>query len=135
MASEEDENPVWISDQAPFEDENSSATIFSASFGPGKGTHAFTLDQTIGEFILTHPDIKVPPREGLRQYIDTVRQGKGQSGKKYSARYICSLVADLHRTLLYGCIAMNPRDRLRLVYEANPLSFLVEEAGVRGFRW
>ncbi|KAJ1703353.1 hypothetical protein LUZ63_003132 [Rhynchospora breviuscula] len=125
----------------------SSATIFCASFGPGKGTHAFTLDQSIGEFVLTHPDMKVPPRgqiysvndaryfdwpEGLRQYIDTVRQGNGQTGKKYSARYICSLVADLHRTLLYGGIAMNPRDHLRLVYEANPLSFLVEEAGGRG---
>ncbi|KAF3333219.1 Fructose-1,6-bisphosphatase [Carex littledalei] len=204
MASEEDEKPVWISDEGPFvvvtdpldgsrnidasiptggtifgvyhrleeidhlptEEKAqlnslqsgarliaaayvlySSATIFCASFGPGKGTHAFTLDQTIGEFVLTHPDIKVPPRgqiysvndaryfdwpEGLRQYIDTVRQGKGQTGKKYSARYICSLVADLHRTLLYGGIAMNPRDHLRLVYEANPLSFLVEEAGGRG---
>lgn len=70
--------------------------------------------------------------EGLRKYIDTVRQGKGKYPKKYSARYICSLVADLHRTLLYGGVAMNPRDHLRLVYEANPLSFLVEHAGGRG---
>ena len=69
--------------------------------------------------------------EGLRQYIDTVRQGKGRYPKKYSARYICSLVADLHRTLLYGGVAMNPRDHLRLVYEANPLSFIVEQAGGR----
>lgn len=67
--------------------------------------------------------------EGLRKYIDTVRQGKGQNPKKYSARYICSLVADLHRTLLYGGVAMNPRDHLRLVYEGNPLAFLVEQAG------
>lgn len=70
--------------------------------------------------------------EGLRKYIDTVRQGKGRYPKKYSARYICSLVADLHRTLLYGGVAMNPRDHLRLVYEANPLSFLVEQAGGKG---
>ena len=70
--------------------------------------------------------------EGLRQYIDTVRQGKGRYPKKYSARYICSLVADLHRTLLYGGVTMNPRDHLRLVYEANPLSFIVEQAGGRG---
>jgi len=70
--------------------------------------------------------------EGLRKYIDTVRQGKGRYPKKYSARYICSLVADLHRTLLYGGVAMNPRDHLRLVYEANPLSFIVEQAGGRG---
>ncbi|TYH37125.1 hypothetical protein ES332_D12G018600v1 [Gossypium tomentosum] len=70
--------------------------------------------------------------EGLRQYIDTVRQGKGKFPKKYSARYICSLVADFHRTVLYGGIAMNPRDHLRLVYEANPLSYLAEQAGGKG---
>ncbi|CAI9104124.1 OLC1v1002744C1 [Oldenlandia corymbosa var. corymbosa] len=123
----------------------SSATILCISFG--SGTHAFTLDHSTGDFILTHPNIKIPPRgqiysvndaryfdwpEGLRRYIDTVRQGKGKYPKKYSARYICSLVADFHRTLLYGGVAMNPRDHLRLVYEANPLSFIVEQAGGRG---
>ncbi|KAL8540457.1 hypothetical protein ACS0TY_001891 [Phlomoides rotata] len=123
----------------------SSATILCTSFG--SGTHALTLDHSTGDFILTHPNIKIPPRgqiysvndaryfdwpEGLRHYIDRVRQGKGGSGKKYSARYICSLVADFHRTLLYGGIAMNPRDHLRLVYEANPLSLLAEQAGGRG---
>ncbi|KAL5714381.1 fructose-bisphosphatase [Ranunculus cassubicifolius] len=123
----------------------SSATIFCVSFG--SGTHAFTLDHTTGDFVLTHPSIKVPLRgqiysvndaryfdwpEGLRQYIDTIRKGKGKYPKKYSARYICSLVADFHRTLMYGGVTMNPRDHLRLVYEANPLSFLVEQAGGRG---
>ncbi|KAB1997348.1 hypothetical protein ES319_D12G018700v1 [Gossypium barbadense] len=123
----------------------SSATILCASFG--SGTHAFTLDHSTGDFILTHPSIRIPPRgqiysvndaryfdwpEGLRQYIDTVRQGKGKFPKKYSARYICSLVADFHRTVLYGGIAMNPRDHLRLVYEANPLSYLAEQAGGKG---
>ncbi|KAK9085190.1 hypothetical protein Sjap_025601 [Stephania japonica] len=123
----------------------SSATIFCVSFG--SGTHAFTLDHTTGDFVLTHPSIKIPSRgqiysvndaryfdwpEGLRRYIDTVRQGKGRYPKKYSARYICSLVADFHRTLMYGGVAMNPRDHLRLVYEANPLSFLVEQAGGKG---
>ncbi|XP_061358349.1 uncharacterized protein LOC133302562 [Gastrolobium bilobum] len=123
----------------------SSATILCITFG--SGTHAFTLDHSTGDFVLTNPSIKIPPRgqiysvndaryfdwpEGLRQYIDTVRQGKGRYPKKYSARYICSLVADLHRTLLYGGVAMNPRDHLRLVYEANPLSFIVEQAGGRG---
>lgn len=123
----------------------SSATIFCVSFG--SGTHAFTLDHTTGDFVLTHPGIRIPPRgqiysvndaryfdwpEGLRRYIDTVRKGKGKYPKKYSARYICSLVADFHRTLIYGGVAMNPRDHLRLVYEANPLSFLVEQAGGRG---
>ncbi|KAK9089341.1 hypothetical protein Scep_028423 [Stephania cephalantha] len=123
----------------------SSATIFCVSFG--SGTHAFTLDHTTGDFVLTHPSIKIPSRgqiysvndaryfdwpEGLRRYIDTVRQGKGRYPKKYSARYICSLVGDFHRTLMYGGVAMNPRDHLRLVYEANPLSFLVEQAGGKG---
>ncbi|KAJ6805294.1 fructose-1,6-bisphosphatase, chloroplastic isoform X1 [Iris pallida] len=123
----------------------SSATIMCISFG--SGTHAFTLDHSTGEFVLTHPCIQIPPRgqiysvndaryfdwpDGLRRYIDTVRQGKGQLAKKYSARYICSLVADFHRTLIYGGVVMNPRDHLRLVYEANPLSFLVEHAGGRG---
>ncbi|WVZ24239.1 hypothetical protein V8G54_002783 [Vigna mungo] len=123
----------------------SSATILCITFG--SGTQSFTLDHSTGDFILTNPSIKIPPRgqiysvndaryfdwpEGLRQYIDTVRQGKGRYPKKYSARYICSLVADLHRTLLYGGVAMNPRDHLRLVYEANPLSFIVEQAGGRG---
>ncbi|KAK1301150.1 hypothetical protein QJS10_CPB13g00228 [Acorus calamus] len=123
----------------------SSATILCASFG--SGTHAFTLDRSTGEFFLTHPDIKIPSRgqiysvndaryfdwpEGLRRYIDTIRQGKGRFPKKYSARYICSLVADFHRTLIYGGVVMNPRGHLRLVYEANPLSFLVEQAGGKG---
>ncbi|KAM5548394.1 fructose-1,6-bisphosphatase, chloroplastic [Rosa sericea] len=201
MASEEDDTPVWISDDGPYvvvtdpldgsrnieasiptgtifgiykrlaeldhlpKEEKallnslqvgtrlvaagyvlySSATIFCTSFGAG--THAFTLDHSTGDFILTHPSLTIPPRgqiysvndaryfdwpEGLRKYIDTVRQGKGRYPKKYSARYICSLVADFHRTLLYGGVAMNPRDHLRLVYEANPLSFLVEQAGGKG---
>ncbi|OEL23300.1 Fructose-1,6-bisphosphatase, chloroplastic [Dichanthelium oligosanthes] len=123
----------------------SSATILCISFGAG--THAFTLDWSTGEFILTHPSLQIPPRgqiysvndaryfdwpEGLRKYIDTIRQGKGQHPKKYSARYVCSLVADFHRTLIYGGVAMNPRDHLRLVYEANPLSFLAEQAAGRG---
>ncbi|WOL17835.1 fructose-1,6-bisphosphatase, chloroplastic [Canna indica] len=123
----------------------SSATIICISFG--SGTHAFTLDHSTGEFVLTHPSIQIPRRgqiysvndaryfdwpDGLRRYIDVVRQGKGQFPKKYSARYICSLVADFHRTLIYGGIVMNPRDHLRIVYEANPLSFLVEHAGGRG---
>jgi fructose-1,6-bisphosphatase I len=61
-----------------------------------------------------------------------VRQGRGESGKQYSARYVCSLVADVHRTVLYGGWAGNPRSHLRLLYEANPLSFILEQAGGRG---
>ncbi|GBG65378.1 hypothetical protein CBR_g50739 [Chara braunii] len=120
----------------------SSATMLVLSLG--HGTHGFTLDTSLGEFLLTHPNIQIPKRgqiysvndgryfdwpQGLRNYIDDIRQGKGQNPKKYSARYICSLVADVHRTLLYGGIAMNPRSHLRLVYECNPMGFIVEQAG------
>jgi fructose-1,6-bisphosphatase I len=70
-----------------------------------------------------------PP--GLREYVDTIRQGRGQNPRRYSAKHISSLVPDLHRTILYGGIAMNPRAQLRLVHEANALSFLVENAGGR----
>jgi fructose-1,6-bisphosphatase I len=123
----------------------SSATIMAISVGAG--LHGFTLDYTIGEFVYSHHDLRIPERgqiysvndaryfdwpSGLRKYIDTVRQGKGQTRKQYSARYICSLVADLHRTIMYGGIAMNPRSHLRLLYEANPLSFLVEQGGGKG---
>lgn len=123
----------------------SSATIMAISVGAG--LHGFTLDYTIGEFVYSHHDLRIPERgqiysvndaryfdwpSGLRKYIDTVRQGKGQTRKQYSARYICSLVADLHRTIMYGGIAMNPRSHLRLLYEANPLCFLVEQGGGKG---
>ncbi|KAK9901591.1 hypothetical protein WJX75_003787 [Coccomyxa subellipsoidea] len=122
----------------------SSATMLVVSWG--SGVHGFTLDTTVGEFVLSHPKIQIPQRgqiysvndaryfdwpEGLRRYIDDIRQGKGQNPKQYSARYICSLVADFHRTLLYGGVAMNPRSHLRLIYEANPLGFLAEQAGGR----
>lgn len=59
-------------------------------------------------------------------------QGKGQNPKQYSSRYVCSLVADFHRTLIYGGWCANPREHLRLVYEANPLAFLAEQAGWGG---
>ncbi|BBN07029.1 fructose-1,6-bisphosphatase I [Marchantia polymorpha subsp. ruderalis] len=123
----------------------SSATMLCLTVG--SGCHGFTLDTSFGEFVLTHPNLHIPKRgqiysvndaryydwpAGLRRYIDDIRQGKGQYPKKYSARYICSLVADLHRTILYGGIAMNPRSHLRLVYEANPLSYLVEQAQGKG---
>ncbi|KAK1319764.1 hypothetical protein QJS10_CPB04g01577 [Acorus calamus] len=90
----------------------SSATILCASFG--SGTHAFTLDRSTGEFFLTHPDIKIPSRgqiysvndaryfdwpEGLRRYIDTVRQGKGRFPKKYSARILSIQLVELHQRL------------------------------------
>merc|ERR1711998_196174 len=104
----------------------------------------------IGEFVLTHPNVQIPQRgsiysmnEGnrhawdapLRTYVDDMQQGKGESGKRYTARYIGSMVGDVHRTLLYGGIFGYPADskntngKLRLLYEAAPMSFIMEQAG------
>ena len=109
----------------------------------GQGVHGFTLDPSVGEFLLSHEDIKIPDHgkiyscneanfdswdKGTREYVSSLRQG----GK---SRYIGSLVADFHRTLLYGGVFLYPADKnapegkLRLLYEASPLAFLVEQAG------
>jgi len=115
----------------------------------GNGVNGFTLDPGLGEFILTHPGIKVPPRgkiysfnEGnsvyfhkpVISYLNSIKFPS--SGKPpYSARYIGSMVADVHRTLLYGGIFGYPDDKkskkgkLRLLYEAFPMAYLTEQAG------
>jgi len=117
----------------------------------GKGNVVgFTLDESIGEFVMTRPSIKIPPRgkiyscnqanigewdEPMKQYIDAIKQGKGETGKQYSLRYIGSMVGDIHRTLLYGGIFSYPADtknqdgKLRLLYEGAPMSMIVEQAG------
>jgi fructose-1,6-bisphosphatase I len=126
----------------------SSATTLVLTLGDG--THAFTLDETIGEFVLTHPNMKIPERgsiysfnEGnrcewdqpIQDYIADIQQGTGQTGAKYKGRYVGSMVADVHRTLQYGGIFGYPADhkshngKLRLLYEAAPMAFLVEQAG------
>jgi len=128
----------------------SSSTTMMISLGDG--THGFTLDPSIGEFVLTHPNIQIPKRgkiysfneanspkweAGLQKYIDDIKNGKGESGQKYTSRYIGSLVGDIHRTILYGGIFGYPGDskrkngKLRLLYEAAPMSFLIENAGGR----
>ncbi|MBI1937826.1 MAG: class 1 fructose-bisphosphatase [Ignavibacteriales bacterium] len=117
----------------------------------GHGVHGFTLDPAFGEFLLSHDDIKIPKHgriysinegnyfswdKGLKDYIKYL-QATQFEGKPYQARYIGSMVADVHRTLLYGGIFMYPGDKrnakgkLRLVYECNPMSFIIEEAGGR----
>ncbi|CAG8585353.1 2866_t:CDS:2 [Acaulospora morrowiae] len=115
----------------------------------GNGVNGYTLDNGIGEFILTHPNIKIPPRgkiysvnEGNSKYWDEVCTEYFHSLKfppegksSYSARYIGSMVADVHRTLLYGGIFAYPSDKkskngkLRILYECFPMAFLVEQAG------
>lgn len=116
----------------------------------GQGVHGFTLDPGVGEFLLSHPDIRIPEQgsifsvnEGYSRYwdkaareaVDWFHTTESGDGKPYSARYVGALVADFHRTLLRGGIYMYPPDRrkpegkLRLMCEANPLAFLVEQAG------
>jgi len=116
----------------------------------GDGVHGFTLDTSMGEFVMTHPNVKMPKRgkiystnqgncpqwsPGIKEYFDTVSAGKGESGEKYSLRYIGSMVGDMHRTLLYGGVFLYPADeknkngKLRLLYEASPMAMLAEQAG------
>jgi len=107
-------------------------------------------DPALGEFILTHPDIKIQPRgaiysanEGnqsawiddeIRQYVRS-KNSPTDGSKPYSARYVGSMVADVHRTLLYGGIFMYPADKkskngkLRILYEGFPMAYIVETAG------
>lgn len=119
-------------------------------FTTGNGVHGFTYDPSVGEFLLSHADIKIPKRgkiystnegnyarweEGTRRYITYLKQTDKETNRPYSARYIGSLVADFHRNLLYGGIFLypsdkkNPNGKLRLMYEANPLALIVEQAG------
>jgi fructose-1,6-bisphosphatase I len=126
----------------------STMMVYSA----GQGVHGFTLDHHIGEFLLSHPNIQVPKKAkyysvnqgyerqwspGVQRYTRWL-QGENETGKGLSLRYIGSLVADFHRNLLDGGIYYYPADikdpskpqgKLRLMCEANPLSFLVEQAG------
>ena len=127
-----------------------SSTIFV--YTAGEGVHGFTLDPAVGEFLLSHHNIRVPEKaniysinegnykywhQGLKNYIKYLQAAEDEGRKPYSARYIGSMVADIHRNLLYGGIFMYPRDKrnpngkLRLMYECNPMAFLLEQAGGR----
>lgn len=119
-------------------------------FTLGNGVVGFTLDTTIGEYVLTRPRLEIPKRgsiystneanftkwdEPMKEYISDIQTGKGETGKKYSLRYIGSMVGDVHRTLLYGGLfaypadTKNPDGKLRLLYEAAPMAFILEQAG------
>lgn len=114
----------------------------------GRGVNGFTLDPSIGEFCLSHPNIMTPTDgtiysinegndldlpQGVKQYIEYCKSKDGK--KPYSARYIGSLVADFHRNLIKGGIYIypgttkDPKGKLRLLYECNPLAFICEQAG------
>jgi len=126
----------------------SSSTFFVLTLGDG--TYGFTLDENIGEFILSHPRIQIPEScsiysmneakswnwdEPMQKVHDGWKKGTGLSAKEYSSRYIGSMVGDVHRTLLYGGVfgypadKKNPSGKLRLLYEGAPMSFIVEQAG------
>jgi len=121
-------------------------------YSTGNGVHGFTLDPSIGEFLLSHAEIRIPDpgkciysvNEGnfdrwspeQQELVQSLRCG-ASNGTPFSQRYVGSLVADFHRTLLYGGVFMypgdekNPDGKLRLLYEAAPLSFICEHAGGR----
>jgi fructose-1,6-bisphosphatase I len=119
-------------------------------FTTGQGVHGFTFEPSLGEFLLSHPEIHTPKRgriysanegnyfkwtPGVKRYVDWLKMEDGDSGRPYSSRYVGSLVADFHRNLLYGGIFLypadkkNPRGKLRVLYEAAPLAFIAEQAG------
>ena len=116
----------------------------------GHGVNGFTLDPSIGEFLLSHPNIKVPEKcniyslnegnyrkfePGLKEYLRHIKGKYDPTVRPYSSRYIGSLVADFHRNLLRGGVFIypafidDPKGKLRLMYEANPMALLIEQAG------
>ncbi|WP_214225281.1 class 1 fructose-bisphosphatase [Pedobacter sp. B4-66] len=116
----------------------------------GKGVNGFTLDPSIGEFCLSHPNMKIPPNgniyslnegnyvhfpEGVKKYLKYVQVEDESTNRPYTSRYIGSMVADIHRNLIKGGIyiypttARSPKGKLRLLYECNPMAFIVEQAG------
>jgi fructose-1,6-bisphosphatase I len=119
-------------------------------YSSGHGVHGFTLDPGIGEFLLSHENINIPDYgsiysvnegnyeywdENLKDYIHNIKMDIPAENKPFQSRYIGSLVADFHRTLMYGGIFLYPKDKkrsdgkLRLLYELNPLAYLIEHAG------
>jgi len=118
----------------------------------GDGVDGFTLDPTLGEFVRSHQRVRIPTRgriysvnegnfakwePGVQRYIRHLRTPDVPTGRPYTARYVGSLVADFHRTLLEGGIYLYPPEasrasgKLRLQYEAAPMAFLAEQAGGR----
>ena len=116
----------------------------------GKGVNGFTLDQSIGEFCLSHPDIQIPKdgpiyslNEGnaaefptaIQNFLAWCKVDDKSTKRPYTARYVGSMVADFHRNMLKGGLfiypptAKNPNGKLRLLYECNPLAFIAEQAG------
>jgi len=127
-----------------------SSTIFV--YCTGHGVHGFTLDPSVGEFLLSHENIRIPKKgkiysmnegnfsnwdPGMQKYIQYLKEQDKATGRPYSLRYIGTMVGDAHRTLLYGGIfaypgdKKNPEGKLRLMYECNPMAYIIEQAGGR----
>merc|ERR1719410_3078726 len=126
----------------------SSSTFLTLTLG--NGAYMFTLDEEIGEFILSKPNVKIPNNSNivslndanfdnwdapLQEVVQGWHAGTGASKTKFSSRYIGAMVGDVHRTLLYGGVfgypgdKKNPNGKLRLLYEGAPMSFIMEQAG------
>jgi fructose-1,6-bisphosphatase I len=119
----------------------------------GNGVNGFTLDNNVGMFMLTHPDMKIPEdtkefainasrarfwEKPVKRYVEECQAGKeGPRGKDFNMRWVASMVAEVHRILVRGGVFMYPADsenikkggKLRLMYEANPMAFIIEQAG------
>ncbi len=116
----------------------------------GKGVNGFTLDPSIGEFCLSHPNMQTPKKgkiysinegnyvhfpEGVKKFIKYCQEEDAATERPYSSRYIGSAVADFHRNLikggvfLYPTTSASPKGKLRLIYECNPMAFIIEQAG------
>jgi fructose-1,6-bisphosphatase I len=127
-----------------------SSTMFV--YSSGHGVHGFTLDPSLGEFILSHPDIRIPERGNIysinegntenwedkqKKFVSYLKKMDKASGRPYKARYVGSFVSDFHRNLLKGGIFMypsdakNPSGKLRFEFEAGPMAFIAENAGGR----
>jgi len=116
----------------------------------GSGVNGFTLDPAVGTFLLSHPDMKIPENGKtyainesyynryptyIKKYLDAIKQEDAASGKPYSLRYASAMIADIHRVMIKGGIFLYPENekspdgKLRLMYEVNPMSYLVKQAG------
>lgn len=150
------EGPAVLEDflQAGTEQVAAGYVIYGSStmlvYTTGNGVNGFTLDPGIGEYCLSHPEMKAPVdgrlysfnegnyntfTGGLQKYCDWVKEDDPATGRPYSCRYIASMVADIHRNLIKGGVfcypatAGSPKGKLRLLYECNPMAFIVEQAG------
>ncbi len=150
------EGPAQLSDvlQAGTEQVAAGYIVYGSStmlvYTTGKGVNGFTLDPSIGEFCLSHPNLKIPTSgtiysinegnyvhfpDGVKKYIKYCQVEDLVTKRPYTSRYIGSMVADIHRSIIKGGIfiypttSSGPTGKLRLVYECNPMAFIIEQAG------